>query len=156
VTSRARLLFVALLFHTAAFANVEVKEFASPEMEARYRGLVAELRCLVCQNQNLADSDADLAKDLRREVHKMIGEGRSDQEIIDFMVARYGDFVLYRPPVKGTTALLWLGPALLAVGGLAFLFVVLRRRTAPAGQPELSDEERNRADAILKQDVSRT
>jgi cytochrome c-type biogenesis protein CcmH len=91
--------------------------------------LVLELRCLVCQNQTIADSHADLAQDLRRQVREMLVRGDSDQQILDYMTARYGDFVLYRPPVKSTTALLWYGPAVLLVGGLAALVVVLRRRS---------------------------
>ncbi len=88
----------------------------------------AELRCLVCQNQTIADSNADLANDLRRQVRDMLRQGKSDQEVLDYMTARYGDFVLYRPPVKSTTLLLWAGPAALLVGGVLALVLVLRRR----------------------------
>ncbi len=97
--------------------------------EARVQRITAELRCLVCQNQTVADSTSDLANDLRREVRAMLARGASDQAVIDFMTARYGDFVLYRPPVKATTVLLWVGPALLLVGGLLTLVLVLRRRS---------------------------
>jgi cytochrome c-type biogenesis protein CcmH len=102
---------------------------ADPVLEARMLRIAAELRCLVCQNQTIADSHADLAQDLRRQVREMLVRGDSDQQILDYMTARYGDFVLYRPPVKSTTALLWYGPAVLLVGGLAALVVVLRRRS---------------------------
>ena len=102
---------------------------ANPAQEARMLALAAELRCLVCQNQTIADSHADLAQDLRQQVREMIRKGQTDQQIIDYMTARYGDFVLYRPPVKSTTALLWFGPALLMLGGLVVLAVVLRRRS---------------------------
>ena len=97
--------------------------------EARVQRLTAELRCLVCQNQTVADSTSDLANDLRREVRTMLARGASDKDVIDFMTARYGDFVLYRPPVKATTVLLWVGPALLLVGGLSALVMLLRRRS---------------------------
>jgi len=94
-------------------ASIEAYQFESAEMEADYNQLINELRCLVCQNQNLAGSDADLARDLRRETYDMLSQGKSQQQVIDFMVARYGDFVLYRPQFKSTTYLLWLGPFLL-------------------------------------------
>ncbi len=109
--------------------------------------LAAELRCLVCQNQTIADSNAPLAEDLRNQVRERMRQGSSDSEIIDFMVARYGDFVLYRPPVKATTLLLWFGPLLLVVAGLLVLLRRLRRRPAPG--PELSAAERERARKLL-------
>jgi cytochrome c-type biogenesis protein CcmH len=102
---------------------------ADPVLEARLLRIAAELRCLVCQNQTIADSHADLAQDLRRQVREMLVRGDSDQQILDYMTARYGDFVLYRPPVKSTTALLWYGPAVLLLGGLVALVLVLRRRS---------------------------
>jgi cytochrome c-type biogenesis protein CcmH len=102
---------------------------ADPATEARMLRLAAELRCLVCQNQTIADSSAPLADDLRRQVREMIGRGDSDTQIIDFMTQRYGDFVLYRPPLKGITAALWFGPLALLVGGLWIFFIVLRRRS---------------------------
>lgn len=98
-------------------------------MEARVQSITAELRCLVCQNQTVADSTSDLANDLRREVRKQLASGASDQAVLDFMTQRYGDFVLYRPPVKTSTALLWAGPGVMLVGGLAALAFVLRRRS---------------------------
>ena len=131
----------------------EQREFDDAEQLARYKTLIYELRCLVCQNQNLADSNADLAADLRREVHRMILEGKSNQEVIDFMVARYGDFVLYRPPLKAKTVLLWGGPFVLGLGALVLLLVQLRRRRVEdAGATPLSDEERARLRALLKQE----
>ena len=102
---------------------------ADPVLEARLLRIAAELRCLVCQNQTIADSHADLAQDLRRQVREMLARGDTDQQILDYMTARYGDFVLYRPPVKSTTALLWYGPAVLLIGGLVALVLVLRRRS---------------------------
>lgn len=108
----------------ASHAAIESLEFKSPEQEETYKVLIDELRCLVCQNQNLADSDAELAQDLRKQVYKMITEKGADKdEIVDYMVARYGDFVLYRPPLKGNTLLLWIGPMLLMAVGI---FVALR------------------------------
>lgn len=120
-----------------------------PVVEKRLLAITAELRCLVCQNQTIADSNADLANDFRREIRKMIGEGKSDQEILDFMVARYGDFVRYRPPVKGTTILLWAGPGVLLAIGLAVLVRYLRRRNDAIADGELSMEEQQRVEALL-------
>ena len=103
--------------------------FEDPALQARYEQINRELRCLVCQNQTIADSNAELAVDLRNQVRDMLRQGQSEQQIIDYMTARYGDFVLYRPPVRGATFLLWFGPAVLMVGGLAALVLVLRRRS---------------------------
>jgi cytochrome c-type biogenesis protein CcmH len=101
-----------------------------PTLEAHVTRLTQELRCLVCQNQTIADSTADLALDLKQQVREQLAQGRSDQQVIDFMVQRYGDFVLYRPPVKRATWLLWFGPALLLMGGLGFLLLKIRKQTA--------------------------
>ena len=117
---------------------------ADPATEARMLRLAAELRCLVCQNQTIADSSAPLADDLRRQVREMIVRGDSDSQIIDFMTQRYGDFVLYRPPLKGTTAALWFGPLALLVGGLTIFIVVLRRRNRLAAdqfEPDQLDDD---------------
>lgn len=132
---------------------IQAKEAApladDPLTEKRLLAITAELRCLVCQNQTIADSNADLANDFRREIRKLIAEGKSDQEIMDFMVARYGDFVRYRPPVKGTTILLWAGPGVLLVIGLAVLIRYLRRRNDAIADTELTAEELKQADALL-------
>lgn len=112
-----------------SLAKEAAPEAANPALEARMVRVASELRCLVCQNQTIADSHADLAVDLRRQVREQIEAGRSDAEIIDYMTARYGDFVLYRPPFKAITVLLWLGPALMLAFGLGALVVVLRRRS---------------------------
>jgi cytochrome c-type biogenesis protein CcmH len=131
--------------------------FDDPVQEQRYKALSAELRCLVCQNQNLADSNAELAQDLKQQLVEMIKAGRSDQEITDFMVARYGDFVLYRPPVKGVTALLWFGPGLILLLGLGLgLWLAARRRAAAscAADPAAgSGEAAARAHALLQADA---
>ncbi|CAG0997710.1 partial Cytochrome c-type biogenesis protein CcmH, partial [Rhodocyclaceae bacterium] len=105
----------------------------------------------VCQNESLAGSRADLAQDLRREVRKLIKDGKTDQEVRDFLVSRYGDFVLYRPPVKPTTWLLWIGPFVLMAAGIAVLVAYLRRRSREVKDTLLSDEERRRAEALLKE-----
>lgn len=120
----------------------------SADQEARFKTLTTELRCLVCQNQTIADSNAALAVDLRNEVQRMLAAGSSDAQIIEFMTARYGDFVLYRPPVKSTTLLLWAAPALFALLGLGGWGVLIRkgrRETVVA----LSDQERARAATLL-------
>ncbi len=130
-------------------AAIEAYEFETPKMEADYNQLIDELRCLVCQNQNLADSDADLAKDLRRETYEMLKQGKSQQEVMDFMVARYGDFVLYRPQFKSSTYLLWLGPFLLL---LVVLVLVVRRLRAAAKPVEVDADALTDARKLLEQD----
>ncbi len=133
----------------------EQREFDDAEQLERYQQLTYELRCLVCQNQNLADSNADLAADLRRDVHRMILEGKSNEDIIDFMVSRSGDFVLYRPPLKAKTVLLWSGPFVLGLGALVLLLMHLRRRASERATPTpLSEEERARLHALLERDES--
>lgn len=122
----------------------------NPETERRLKVLAEELRCLVCQNQTIADSSAPLAVDLRQQIRDQIGSGRSDDQIRDYMVQRYGDFVLYKPPLKATTAALWLGPPLLVAAGIGiFLFVVRRRRQAEPA-PELPAKRRKELEALLK------
>jgi len=142
-----RLLGAALAFaaHLAA-SQVLAQPATDLAFEQRLKRLEGDLRCLVCQNQTLADSNAPLAEDLRREVRTLAVAGKSDDEIRAYLVARYGDFVLYRPPVKGTTWLLWFGPfALLALGALVWLGVVRRRRTAPEPVHDAQGAERARA-----------
>lgn len=118
-----------------------------PVLEARVMRIAAELRCLVCQNQTIADSNADLAVDLRRQVRTMLREGRSQAEILQYMTDRYGDFVLYRPPVRTSTWLLWFGPFALLVGGLATLVLVLRRRARLSDDHFEPDEDADAAGA---------
>ncbi len=136
-----------------ASSATEAALAADPVAEKRLLGLSEELRCLVCQNQNIADSNAELAQDLRREIRGMIKDGKSDKEIIDFMVTRYGDFVLYRPPVQGNTLLLWGGPIALLILGVVALVRYQRRRAVrvAAEDKPLSADEASRADALLKE-----
>lgn len=122
-----------------------------PVVEQRLVVISEELRCLVCQNESLAGSRSDLAMDLRRELRVLIKQGKTDTEIRDFMVSRYGDFVLYRPPVKPSTWLLWAGPFGLMILGVVALFMYLRRRNVDIGIDVLTDEERKRADALLQE-----
>ncbi len=140
---RALLLAIALAFCTSVLA-IDPMEFTDRAEEVRYQVLLRELRCLQCQNQTLADSDADIARQLRNEVFRMIREGKSDDEIKDFMTARYGDFVLYRPKVGSGTWLLWFGPFVILVGGAFALVLHLRKRRAGAATPAATavrDEE---------------
>jgi cytochrome c-type biogenesis protein CcmH len=125
-----KLLFGCLLMLSSALAlaNVALPVAADQVLEKHVMALSSELRCLVCQNQTIADSHADLAIDLRNQVREKLAQGMSDQAVVDYMVERYGDFVLYRPPFKATTWLLWCGPFLLMIGGVAFLVRNLRRR----------------------------
>jgi len=130
---------------------VEIRQFDDPAKQQAYENLVKELRCLVCQNQSLADSDADLAKDLRTEVYNIIQSGKSEQDAVKFLVDRYGDFVLYNPPLKATTSLLWLGPFGLLLGGLAYLGLLAKKRSAGRKtEPALTEEERLRLQALKK------
>jgi cytochrome c-type biogenesis protein CcmH len=132
-------LMVLLVLTALVQAKEAVPAAEDPVLEARMMRIAAELRCLVCQNQTIADSHAGLAIDLRNQVREMLARGQDDKQIIDYMTARYGDFVLYRPPLKSTTALLWFGPAALLLGGLITLFFVLRRRSRMA--PEMFDAD---------------
>ena len=150
----ARLLLVVLLA-IAGFAHAgEAQPLAAdPVLEARVTRLAEELRCLVCQNQTIADSHAPLAIDLKNQVREMMAAGKQEREVVEYMVARYGDFVLYRPPVKATTLLLWIGPLALLLASLFFLFRHLRRSTAEAAAaPDaaaIDAEAASRAEALL-------
>ena len=141
--ARLALLFILMLGAAGAFAQENTK------LDQRVRNLAHDLRCLVCQNQTIADSNAPLALDLRNEIREQLAAGKSEQDVVDFMVARYGDFVLYRPPFKPVTLALWLGPfALLALGAWLFWRRVARRRSSHG--PALSDEERAQAARLLE------
>lgn len=150
-TSRiSRLVFLVLLFISfPTFAVIEDREFANPVDAQRYQTLIEELRCPKCQNQNIADSDAEIAEDLRNEIYRQLLDGKSDKEIVDYLVARYGEFVNYRPPLNSKTMLLWSAPGvLLFIGVLIWL-----RRFAVKKIPvdsELSAQEQQRLRDLLK------
>jgi len=131
---------LAVIILSLSAASVLAQEplvFDTPEMEARYQQLTMELRCLVCQNQNLADSDAELARDLREEIYEMMVAGQSNEQIKTFLVDRYGDFVLYRPDMKGNTLALWLMPGvLLGIGAIVIFFTVRNRKRKLAAQKQ--------------------
>jgi cytochrome c-type biogenesis protein CcmH len=151
------LAFIALLFSAPAAWAGEARPLANdPAVEERLKHLAVELRCLVCQNQTLADSNAPLAEDLRREVREKIVQGMNDKEIIDFLVSRYGDFVLYRPPLKSTTTLLWIGPFVLLVGGGIALVVALKRRGKKVTDAAITEEEHRRVEQLLSEGVKRS
>ena len=141
--------FVLFVAAQSAWAAEATPTAQDPELEKRVQALSEELRCLVCQNQSLADSNADLAVDLKNQVREKMKQGMTNEQIVEYMVARYGDFVLYRPPVKATTLLLWFGPLLLLVIGIATLFYRLSRRRATIAPAQLSESDRARAAALL-------
>jgi cytochrome c-type biogenesis protein CcmH len=146
--NRLRWAFLGLLaFAPALSANEAAPAANDPALEKRVQALAGELRCLVCQNQTLADSNAPLALDLRNQIREQLGRGSSERDVVEFMVARYGDFVLYRPPLKATTVLLWVGPFLFVGLGI---FILIRRfsRKRPEEQP-MSDKDRARAAQLL-------
>ncbi len=139
---RYALLIACLLLACQALAIDAGRAFDDPAEQERYDRLIQDLRCLVCQNQSIADSNATLASDLRREVRDLIEAGQSDEQIRSFMTERYGDFVLYRPPVRPRTWLLWSAPALLLLGGIGIaVFVITRRARAARANPAILDEE---------------
>ena len=139
-----------LLSATSPAVTFKPLEFETDAEREKYRGLTEELRCLVCQNQNLAESDAELAGDLRNEVYRMVRAGASDDEVVDFMVDRYGDFVLYRPPLRASTVLLWVGPFVLAGGGIVLLVGHLRRRNRVVrNDAPLSEAERTALERLV-------
>ena len=138
-----------LLLVQPAFAVNPDEMLADPVLEARARDISEGLRCLVCQNQSLADSNAELAGDLRKQVREQVAAGRSDEQIIEYLVQRYGDFVLYEPPFKATTALLWIGPFVLLLGAGAVLVVVLRRRRDAPEELALGPDDRRVVDRVL-------
>jgi len=153
----AALLLSLITFATApvpADVTLESFTFSTPAEQEHFRELIGQLRCLVCQNETLADSDADLAHDLRKEVYEMMKSGKSDQEVIDFLVKRYGDFVLYKPPVKPSTYIIWYGPfALLGIAALLLMRAVGRQRQVE--EPPISEEDRKRLEALLGDETSK-
>jgi cytochrome c-type biogenesis protein CcmH len=133
-----------------AHAGIEVRQFKNPANSQRFERLTHELRCLVCQNESIAASNADLAKDLRQEIYDKVEAGQTDKQIIDFMVARYGDYVLYKPPFEPLTVLLWVGPFLMLLTGLAIIVILIRRKGGPRPAVVTSDEL-DRAREILQE-----
>ena len=129
-----RLLFIFLLMMCGSSYAVDTHQLPDPKQQEAYETLTKELRCLVCQNQTIADSNAELAGDLRRQVYEMLQQGKSREEIVQFMTDRYGDFVLYKPPFKGKTSLLWIAPVVFLVMGLITVFFFIRRKKASANQ----------------------
>ncbi|MSQ64093.1 MAG: cytochrome c-type biogenesis protein CcmH [Betaproteobacteria bacterium] len=132
-----------------AFFLFSISGNANPETEERIRRLSEKLRCLVCQNQTLADSNAELASDLRRQLREQVAAGHSDDEILDFLVQRYGDFVLYDPPFKATTLLLWLGPFVLLAAAALVLVTTLRRRRRAPEEPALGQDDKRLVERVL-------
>ena len=145
----AFLLLISLCFAGAMLAK-DAQPNEDPQIEQRMKHLTEQLRCLVCQNETLADSRADLAEDLRKQIREQIKAGKSDQEIIAYLTARYGDFVLYNPPVKTTTYLLWFGPFVFLAGGPVVFYRYLGRRRRMIKESPLSADEHKRAEDILR------
>jgi cytochrome c-type biogenesis protein CcmH len=146
------LVAIILLFAPVSIAG-EAQPNEDPQIEARMKALTEQLRCLVCQNETLAESRADLAEDLRREIRKEIKAGKSDREIIAFLTQRYGDFILYNPPVKATTYLLWFGPFVILLVGIAMLYRYLRHRKKMIPDNPLTAAERKQAEELLRSQV---
>ncbi|MDI3322853.1 cytochrome c-type biogenesis protein CcmH [Pontibacterium granulatum] len=147
-----------LMVSVHATAAIDTYEFKDDETRQRFQHLTEELRCPKCQNQNLADSNSPIAKDLRHEVYRMLGEGETDQQIADFMVARYGEFVLYKPRKDLSTYLLWYGPFALLLVGVVVVFVMTRRTSSgnkTDDKPELDESQRQQLNSLLDQDTDK-
>ena len=142
-----KLILILFIFAATGFSSgsmaapIETFKFDSPETEKVFHKLSEELRCLVCQNQNIAESNAGLAKDLRLEIYTMLSDGKSEDEIVDFMVQRYGDYVLYRPPFNPMTWLLWFGPAIVFAFGLVYVVRLIKSQSSKTQAESLSDED---------------
>ena len=145
------LLLALMLLVPYGWAKEAAPVAEDPEIERRMIALSEDLRCLVCQNESLAGSRADFANDLRREIREQMHANKSDKEIVDFLVARYGDFVLYRPPVKPSTMFLWFGPFIFLLVGAVLLVVYLKRRRNRIEEPMLSEQQRKQAESLLKE-----
>jgi cytochrome c-type biogenesis protein CcmH len=146
------LLLILALMSPLSWAKEAAPVAEDPVIEKRMLALSEDLRCLVCQNESLAGSRADFANDLRREIREQIKEGKKDQEIIDFLVERYGDFVLYNPPMKPTTYLLWIGPFAFLLIGAGILFFYLKMRRRQIEEPPLTADQHRHAESLLKED----
>ena len=144
------LLLVLTMSPPVLQADIDAYQFDDPAKEALYKKLIKELRCTVCQNQDIADSNAELAADLRRKTYKMVQEGRDEAYVLDYMSQRYGDFVLYRPRLQSNTLLLWIGPFIILLVGVYVLLRFIRRKPSET-EPVLTEEERKRAEALLEE-----
>jgi cytochrome c-type biogenesis protein CcmH len=153
VMKRGVFLWAIVLVFSGTMIAKEAQPNEDPQIEQRMKALTEQLRCLVCQNETLADSRADLAEDLRRQIREQMKAGKSDQEIIAFLTDRYGDFVLYNPPVKRTTYLLWFGPFILLIGGTGVLYRYLKRRRELIQDKPLTADERKHAEEILRGEI---
>lgn len=139
--NRVVILLCGLLLASGAFAIDNDKAFDDPDLQARYEDIIEEVRCVKCQNQNIKDSNALIARDLRREIRRMLGAGMTDAQIYDFLVERYGDFVLYRPRASGKTLILWIAPALLLLGGALMIVQIVRRRMVMSIEDDVAAQE---------------
>ncbi len=149
------LTLASLLWSPLSLARIEAFDFTVPDGAVRYQSLSEELRCLVCQNQTLAGSNSELAQDLRRQVFELIESGKTDEEILDYMVKRYGDFVLYKPRMIASTAFLWLGPFVFMLIGIVVVFLFVRRRDKAVAEQldELDEDAQKRAHSLLDGDL---
>lgn len=147
---RVSILILMLVSLAAPALSQQAKPVEDPQIEQRMQALTQQLRCLVCQNETLADSRADLAEDLRREIREQMKAGKSDKEIIAFLTQRYGNFVLYKPPVQPTTYLLWFGPFVLLFGGTLLLYRYVRHRREIIQDQPLTADEHKRAEELLR------
>ena len=151
-----RLLFIVILIMSVNCYGVDYRQLADPKQQESYDTLTKELRCLVCQNQTIADSNAELAADLRRQVYEMLEKGKSRDEIVQFMTDRYGDFVLYKPAFKGKTTILWIAPIIFLLMGLITVFFFIRRKKASgnlqdqAGSLQNNEEKQNKIRNLLE------
>jgi cytochrome c-type biogenesis protein CcmH len=150
---KSLILALSLVLGCSAFAtNVEVYKFDDPAKEKTYKELIGELRCLVCQNQNIADSNSELATDMRRKTYELVNSGMDKREVSEFMAQRYGDFVLYKPPFKASTAILWVGPFILFVAAIWLMLRTIRARRVENEAAMLSENQLNEAAKLLNDD----
>lgn len=143
--------FAVLILNAAYAVKIEFHSFDNKQQEQLYKSLITELRCVKCQNQNLAESNAELAQDMRNKTYEMVKQGKTREDVVNYMTARYGDFVLYNPPFKSKTLLLWIGPPLLFLLGLYFLFKLIRNQSANREAETLSAKDRETIRATLNQ-----
>lgn len=147
---RSLFLILTLLFSPVLLAVIETYEFTDDRDRERYNQFIEELRCPKCQNQNLSGSNSPIAEDLRRELYRLLSEGKNDDQIVEFMVDRYGDFILYRPQFKPETAILWLSPVIfLAIGAVVFVLIMRKQSKLVDSEPSLDDSEQQQLDALL-------